>query len=218
MRIIGNEKGLNIGFLSGKSTLVATSGAEVLAGGPQSYSSRTYLQQQQQQRQRQQQQQQPRHAAAAASCRSNKRQKAPTSRSVVYLVRCSAPAGISSLIFSFSSSFATKQYNNKWNEKISQSSSCFKFSPAKPTWHPVVFVSLSILPRKSHKRQKEPYALGAVAEWVLVTRCSCVSRVGCRTASGIVSDFSWCQKLQQQSYNKRFSCFGVATRGTHKNK
>jgi len=48
MRIIGNEKGLNIGFLLGKWTLLATSAAELLAGGPQSYSSRTYLQQQQQ--------------------------------------------------------------------------------------------------------------------------------------------------------------------------
>ena len=31
----------------------------------------------------------------------------------------------------------------------------------------------SILPRKSHIRQKGPYALGAAAECVLVTRCSC---------------------------------------------
>jgi len=92
MRIIGNEKGLNIGFLLGKWTLLATSAAELLAGGPQSYSSRTYLQQQQQQ---------TRHAAAA-SCRSNTQHEAPTSRYAVYLVRCSAPAGISTLIFSLS--------------------------------------------------------------------------------------------------------------------
>ena len=32
---------------------------------------------------------------------------------------------------------------------------------------------------------------------MLVTRCSCVSRVGCRKASGIVSDLSWCQKLSE---------------------
>ena len=97
------------------------------AGGPQSCSSKTYLQQQQQQ----QQQQQPRHAVAA-SCRSNKQQKAPTSRSAVYLVRCSAPAGIT-LIFSLSSSSATQQ-NNKNEMKISDKAlSCSKFSPAKPT-------------------------------------------------------------------------------------
>ena len=70
----------------------ATSAAEGPAGGPQSCSSKTYLQQQQQQ-------QRPRHAAAA-SCRSYKQQKAPTSKSAVYLVPCSAPAGISTLTFS----------------------------------------------------------------------------------------------------------------------
>ena len=58
-------------------------------------------------------------AAAAAKAYSNsklqKQQAAEitNSRSAVYLVRCSAPAGISTLIFSLSSSFATKQYNNK---------------------------------------------------------------------------------------------------------
>ena len=64
------------------------------------------------------------------------------------------------------------------------------------------FFRITILPRKSHIRQKEPYALGAAVEWVLVTRCSCVSRVGCRMASGIVSDLSWCQKLQEQKCEK----------------
>jgi len=57
------------------------------------------------------------------------------------------------------------------------------------------FFRSTILPRKSHIRQEQPYALGAAAKWVLVTRCSCVSRVGCRMASGIVSDLSWYQKL-----------------------
>ena len=86
------------------------------------------------QQQQQQQQQQPRHAAAA-SCRSNKQQKAPTSRiSAVYLVRCSAPAGISTLIFSLSSSSASKQ-NNKNEIKMSDFGKlfCSKFSRAKLT-------------------------------------------------------------------------------------
>ena len=57
-------------------------------------------------------------AAAAEVCSNSKLQKQQAaeitnSRSAVYLVRCSAPAGISTLIFSLSSSFATKQYNNK---------------------------------------------------------------------------------------------------------
>ena len=64
------------------------------------------------------------------------------------------------------------------------------------------FLRSTILPRKSHIGQKEPHALGAAAEWLLVTRCSCVSRVGCRMASGIVSDLSWCQKLQEQKCEK----------------
>ena len=58
-----------------------------------------------------------------------------------------------------------------------------------------VFFRSTILPRKSHIRQEQPYALGSAAKLVLVTRCSCVSRVGCRMASGIASDLSWYQKL-----------------------
>ena len=57
-------------------------------------------------------------AAAAEVCSNSKLQKQQAaeitnSRSAVYLVRCSAPAGISTLILSLSSSSATKQYNNK---------------------------------------------------------------------------------------------------------
>ena len=64
------------------------------------------------------------------------------------------------------------------------------------------FFRSTILPRKSRIRQKKPYALGAAAERVLVTRCCCVSRVDCRMASGVVSDLSWRQILQQQKCAK----------------
>ena len=103
MRIIGNEKGLNIGFCWENEHFFTTSAAELLAGGPQTVV--------------QQQDLPAAAAAAAASCRSNKLQKTPTSRSAVYFVRCSAPAGISTLIFSLSSSSATKQNKKKKKKK-----------------------------------------------------------------------------------------------------
>ena len=62
-------------------------------------------------------------AAAAEACSNSKLQKQQAAESTnkqkcgVYLVRCSAPAGISTLIFSLSSSSATKKSNKNEMKK-----------------------------------------------------------------------------------------------------
>ena len=84
-----------------------------------------------------------------------------------------------------------------------------------------VFFRSTILPGKSHNRQEQPYALRAAVKRVLVMRFSCVSRVGCRMGSGIVSDLSsyqitGCKKLcEQSSQQLDESCFCTNTRTTH---